>query len=94
LCHYCLGGLDENSTLCRGDIVKYGLVDGNAIKGLKYSPFSSLGAAFETDGSTYKTDEVKLLAPCVPSKLVCIGLNYKATSLRALASRLNFHLFS
>jgi 2-keto-4-pentenoate hydratase/2-oxohepta-3-ene-1,7-dioic acid hydratase in catechol pathway len=61
-----------------GDIVKYGLVEGNAVRGLKYSPFSALGGAFETDGLNYQINDVKLLAPCVPSKLVCIGLNYRA----------------
>lgn len=61
-----------------GDIVKYGLVEGSTVKGLKYSPFSPLNNGFETDGSTYQINDIKLLAPTVPSKIVCIGLNYKA----------------
>lgn len=65
------------------DIVKYGLVEGNSIHGLKYSPFSVLGAAFETDGSNYRLNDIKLLAPSVPSKLVCIGLNYRAHAAEA-----------
>lgn len=30
------------------------------------------------DGSTYKLDRVRLLAPCLPSKIVCLGLNYRS----------------
>lgn len=61
-----------------GDVVKYGTIQGNSVKGLKYSPFSQLGSSLENDSTSYQLDEVKLLAPCAPSKLVCIGLNYRA----------------
>lgn len=61
-----------------GDIVKYGLVEGTAVQGLRYSPFSTLGGSFETDGSNYQLNDLKLLAPSIPSKMVCMGLNYKA----------------
>jgi len=30
------------------------------------------------DGSTYKLGEVRLLAPCAPSKIVALGLNYRS----------------
>jgi 2-keto-4-pentenoate hydratase/2-oxohepta-3-ene-1,7-dioic acid hydratase in catechol pathway len=29
-------------------------------------------------GSCYKVDDVKLLAPCLPTKVVCLGLNYRS----------------
>ncbi len=61
-----------------GDIVKFGLVEGSTVKGLKYSPFSPLSTGLETDGSSYQINDLKLLAPTAPSKIVCIGLNYKA----------------
>lgn len=61
-----------------GDIVKFGLVEGTTVKGLKYSPFSTLGYNYETDGRIYQIDDLKLLAPSVPTKIVCMGLNYKA----------------
>jgi 2-keto-4-pentenoate hydratase/2-oxohepta-3-ene-1,7-dioic acid hydratase in catechol pathway len=61
-----------------GDEVKYGKIQGNTVTGLKYSPFSQLGSSLEDDGTSYQLGEVKLLAPCAPSKLVCIGLNYRA----------------
>ena len=62
----------------QGDVVKYGIVEGSNIRGLKYSPFSSLGSTFEADESNYRLEEVRLLVPCLPSKLIAIGLNYKA----------------
>ncbi|MFH0846514.1 MAG: fumarylacetoacetate hydrolase family protein [Chloroflexota bacterium] len=66
-----------------GDIVKYGLVEGDKISGLKHSPFSQLGDSLETDGILYKLDDIKLLAPCQPSKIVCLGLNYRAHAAEA-----------
>lgn len=60
------------------DLVKYGIVEGSNVRGLKHSPFSSLGSNFEADGSNYRLDEVKLLVPCMPSKILALGLNYKA----------------
>lgn len=59
------------------DIVKYGLIEENSILGLKYSPFSAVGSNFEIDGTKYKLDDVKLLYPCVPNKIVALGLNYR-----------------
>ena len=61
--------------------IKYGVLEGdNTIQGLRGSPFAHFegsGSAFKLDGSAYKLDEVKLLAPCLPSKIVCLGLNYR-----------------
>jgi 2-keto-4-pentenoate hydratase/2-oxohepta-3-ene-1,7-dioic acid hydratase in catechol pathway len=54
--------------------IKYGVLQEGAIRGLRGRPF----ARFSFDGSTYKLDEVKLLAPCTPSKIVCLGLNYRS----------------
>jgi 2-keto-4-pentenoate hydratase/2-oxohepta-3-ene-1,7-dioic acid hydratase in catechol pathway len=61
--------------------VKFGKLEGNFIHGFKGSPFANFkshGGSFPLDGSRFKLDEVKLLAPCVPSKIVCLGLNYRA----------------
>ncbi|MHB9095951.1 MAG: fumarylacetoacetate hydrolase family protein [Eubacteriales bacterium] len=33
---------------------------------------------FRFNGNTYNLGEVNLLAPCEPSKIVCVGLNYRA----------------
>jgi 2-keto-4-pentenoate hydratase/2-oxohepta-3-ene-1,7-dioic acid hydratase in catechol pathway len=60
--------------------IKYGVFKGDVIRGLRGSPFARFGGSGilqKLDGSTYKLDEVRLLAPCVPSKIVALGLNYR-----------------
>ncbi len=59
--------------------VKYGAVEENTIRGLRGSPFIKFkgpSSAFTLDGSVHRLHEVRLLAPCSPSKVVCLGLNY------------------
>ncbi len=61
--------------------VKYGLLAENIIRGIRGSPFTHLkrlGSPPTLDGSTYKLEEARLLAPCLPSKIVCLGLNYRS----------------
>jgi len=51
------------------------------VRGLRASPFSSFrghASSFALDGTSYKLEQVKLLAPCLPSKIVCLGLNYRS----------------
>ncbi len=61
---------------------RYGIVAGGGlIEGLRRSPFVGFGGReYETDlgGATFNLDEVRLLAPCRPSKIVCLGLNYRS----------------
>ena len=59
--------------LAHGD-VHYGAVEGNSIKALSASPFGE----FEVTDHTHTLDEVKLLAPCEPTKILAIGLNYSS----------------
>ena len=54
--------------------IKYGVLEEGAIRGLRGSPFVRI----QFDGSAYNPAEVKLLAPCTPSKIVCLGLNYRS----------------
>ncbi|MBA7711065.1 hypothetical protein ES703_120017 [subsurface metagenome] len=59
--------------------VKYGALEDNVIHGFRGSPFThfkSPGSSPIFDGSTYELGKVRLLAPCLPSKIVCLGLNY------------------
>ncbi len=61
--------------------IKYGILQNDVISELRGSPFARFersGDSFQLDGSTYGLDEVRLLAPCRPSKIVCLGLNYRA----------------
>ena len=59
--------------------VKYGAVDENTVRGLRGSPFTRFkgpSSSITLDGSVHRLHEVRLLAPCSPSKVVCLGLNY------------------
>ncbi len=59
----------------RGGAVKHGILETGGrvreITGSIYEPFT-------LNGNTYNLEEVILLAPCEPSKVVCVGLNYRA----------------
>jgi 2-keto-4-pentenoate hydratase/2-oxohepta-3-ene-1,7-dioic acid hydratase in catechol pathway len=60
---------------------KYGLLTQNTISGLRGSPFSHfehLSSPDVLNGSTHNLDKVRLLAPCLPSKIICLGLNYRS----------------
>jgi len=60
--------------------VKYGVLAENVVRGFQGSPFAHFkcpGNSVTLDGNTCKLEEVKLLAPCLPSKIVCLGLNYR-----------------
>lgn len=60
--------------------VRYGVWENDVVHGLRRSPFATFeaGGKFATDGSAYPLSDIKLLAPCEPSKLVCLGLNYRS----------------
>ncbi len=73
-----------------GSKIKYGMLQNEAIQGLRGSPFAHFKGPqgpFPIDGSTYALNEVRLLAPCTPSKIVALGLNY-----RSHASEMKIHL--
>jgi 2-keto-4-pentenoate hydratase/2-oxohepta-3-ene-1,7-dioic acid hydratase in catechol pathway len=53
---------------------KFGILDGPELVVLAKHPLISL----ETTGERVATKDVKLLAPTIPSKIVCIGMNYVA----------------
>jgi 2-keto-4-pentenoate hydratase/2-oxohepta-3-ene-1,7-dioic acid hydratase in catechol pathway len=60
---------------------RYGILDGNAVRSLQRSPFAGFGDGQynpKFDGNRYRLNEVRLLAPCTPSKLVCLGVNYRS----------------
>lgn len=64
-----------------GDRPKYGILDGNSVRSLKISPFARRGSINYQpvlDGNRYRLDKVKLLAPCTPSKVICLGVNYRS----------------
>jgi 2-keto-4-pentenoate hydratase/2-oxohepta-3-ene-1,7-dioic acid hydratase in catechol pathway len=63
--------------------IKYGVLvaNTNTVHGLRGSPFvhfKGSGTSFGLDGSMYEIPQVKLLSPCLPSKIVALGLNYRS----------------
>ena len=54
--------------------ISYGAVEGDSVKELSASPFED----FTVTDHTHKLSEVKLLAPCEPTKVLAIGLNYSS----------------
>ncbi|MBT9149123.1 MAG: fumarylacetoacetate hydrolase family protein [Dehalococcoidia bacterium] len=64
-----------------GRKIGYGVLEENVIRGFRGSPFTlfkRFDSSFPLDGSDYHLEEVRLLAPCLPSKIVCLGLNYRS----------------
>jgi 2-keto-4-pentenoate hydratase/2-oxohepta-3-ene-1,7-dioic acid hydratase in catechol pathway len=57
--------------------IKYGDWKGETIQGYRGDPFCK-SKKFSPDETSYKINEVKLIAPCEPSKIVCLGLNYRS----------------
>jgi 2-keto-4-pentenoate hydratase/2-oxohepta-3-ene-1,7-dioic acid hydratase in catechol pathway len=56
---------------------RYGLLQGNSIKAIAGTPFRSLNQT----GETFRLKDARLLAPCRPSKIVAIGVNYRSHAL-------------
>lgn len=57
-----------------GDEIRYGLLNGKIIQALENEPFQDI----KTTDIRYRLSEVRLLSPCVPSKIVALGLNYRS----------------
>jgi 2-keto-4-pentenoate hydratase/2-oxohepta-3-ene-1,7-dioic acid hydratase in catechol pathway len=57
-----------------GDIALYGILSGEEIEVIDGEPFDGIKPV----GPKYRLDEVKLLSPCLPSKIVALGLNYRS----------------
>jgi 2-keto-4-pentenoate hydratase/2-oxohepta-3-ene-1,7-dioic acid hydratase in catechol pathway len=58
----------------QGKKIGYGVLENGDIKVISVNPFNSI----KYTDQLYTLDEVKLLAPSVPSKIVCMGLNYRS----------------
>jgi 2-keto-4-pentenoate hydratase/2-oxohepta-3-ene-1,7-dioic acid hydratase in catechol pathway len=56
-----------------GAVIRWGVVERDAIREMEGDPFGH----FHLTPKTKKTGEVKLLSPCLPSKIVALGLNYR-----------------
>jgi 2-keto-4-pentenoate hydratase/2-oxohepta-3-ene-1,7-dioic acid hydratase in catechol pathway len=58
----------------RGGRERYGVIEGLEVRALSAEPWAG-GLA---EGPAYGLPEVSLLAPVIPSKVVCVGRNYRA----------------
>ncbi len=61
--------------ICRvavGEELSYGVLEGEAVALLSSHPFGP----FEPDGRVLRVEDVRLLAPVLPSKVVAVGRNY------------------
>ncbi|MHB8105258.1 MAG: fumarylacetoacetate hydrolase family protein, partial [Dehalococcoidales bacterium] len=57
-----------------GGKTEYGILDGDVVRAIDGLPFEAIK---ETDRH-YPLCDVKLLSPCVPSKVVALGVNYRS----------------
>jgi 2-keto-4-pentenoate hydratase/2-oxohepta-3-ene-1,7-dioic acid hydratase in catechol pathway len=57
----------------KGDMVKWGVMEGDLIREMDGDPFGH----FHLTLKATSLQEVKLLSPCLPSKIVALGLNYR-----------------
>lgn len=65
----------------REGVVSYGELDGETIRSFSRSPLKCSWQKCKADRPVYRVTDVKLLSPCRPTKLVCVGLNYRAHAL-------------
>lgn len=56
-----------------GALVKWGVLEEGIIREMEGDPFGH----FHLSSGAKKPEEAKLLAPCLPSKIVALGLNYR-----------------
>ena len=56
-----------------GRKIRYGISQAQSIQAITGAPFR----AIKLSGERYSLDEVRLLSPCLPSKIVALGLNYR-----------------
>ena len=61
-------------TAPNAETIQFGIIENDSIELLKQPPWLGL----QKSGQYYSFKEVNLKAPVVPSKIVCIGLNYHA----------------
>lgn len=58
----------------KGDMVSYGELKGQTINRIEGDIFTY----FNITEDVYKLSDVEILIPCLPTKIVCVGVNYKS----------------
>lgn len=59
----------------KNDEAHYGILDGDRVAEIS-GQFDSLPHSIKRPGTSWPLADVKLLPPCAPSKIVCVGRNY------------------
>ena len=59
-----------------GGRIEYGVHDGDMVRGIEDGPFGEIVFTHRY----YRPTDLTLLAPCVPSKVVALGVNYRSHS--------------
>ena len=54
--------------------IEYGIIDGDMIVGLAGPPYEEI----KTTHNYYRPTDMRILAPCTPSKIVALGVNYRS----------------
>jgi len=54
------------------DKIKFGILEGDTVQAIAGSPFRQI----RPDADHYKLNNIKILSPVLPSKIVALGLNY------------------
>jgi 2-keto-4-pentenoate hydratase/2-oxohepta-3-ene-1,7-dioic acid hydratase in catechol pathway len=57
-----------------GFTIEYGIFNGEMIQGLAGEPYDGI----KTTHNYYRPTDMRLLAPCTPSKIVALGVNYRS----------------
>lgn len=66
------GDVQRYVRYAQGDTVSYGIQDGDTVRSLTAAPW----AGGTPRGATLNLDDVRLLAPAEPSKVIAVGYNY------------------
>ena len=59
-----------------GGAVSFGVIEGTEVLELPGHPFAAPGDPLTTTGTVHDLDDVRLLAPVIPTKIIGIGKNY------------------
>jgi 2-keto-4-pentenoate hydratase/2-oxohepta-3-ene-1,7-dioic acid hydratase in catechol pathway len=66
-----------------GRKIRYGMLRDGKIRPIQGSPyryFKGPDSSYKVEEEAYEPDKIRLLAPCLPSKIVALGLNYRSHS--------------
>src|SRR3989304_3884078 len=57
-----------------GFTIEYGIIDGDMIRGLAGAPYGGINLTH----NYYRPPDMRVFPPCIPSKIVALGVNYRS----------------